>query len=385
MSKVYLIILFFVYCIGNVTAQTIDQKLSLLNNSKQIGGEFVIGYQVKGTNLTSAITLASINVDIIYDTTTLKFTGGTDWLPALSESNGYLKCIKSNSAEFGQYQSIRIIITAPYLNDSGSSNSSGFDISNQYSLIVKIHFNILVDTGYTRVSIKSVTNQAGLFMNPHNQPNTFDVMSMTLSAPVIINEPLPVNLTSFSSEVTKNDVKLIWKTNNEINNQGFEIQRQYSATGHQYSDWDMIGFVKGNGTTNNLTNYTFEDKKINSGKYKYRLKQIDYNGNFSYYNLQNNIEIGIPDKFSLSQNYPNPFNPVTKIDYEISADSRVKISIFDIAGKVLQTLLNEQVSAGYHTLKFNGDNLSSGVYFYRIICESQSLKFIDTKKMVLLK
>jgi len=382
MRRFWWIILFLLF-VRNASLQTIDQKLAVVQNPKSVGSEFIISYMIKGTDLTSSNTLASLNVDIVYDTTNLRFAGGTDWQPAISDSNGYIKSIRSNPVETGTYKSLRIDITAPYLNDS--VYSSGFGLTVEYSTIVLIHFIILSDTGYTSISLKSNTNQVGLFFNPHNQPNTFEIMSMILTDPVIINEPLPVELVSFTSDVNKNDIKLNWKTGNEINNQGFEIQRQKEVSGSNFTDWEKIGFVKGHGTISSPGNFSFEDKKLNSGKYKYRLKQIDYSGNFTYHNLEGIISVGIPGRFNLSQNYPNPFNPATKIDFEIPTDSKVKIIIYDITGRELQTILKGEYPAGYYTAKFSGENLSSGIYFYRIIGESEKEKFIETKKMILTK
>lgn len=88
-----------------------------------------------------------------------------------------------------------------------------------------------------------------------------------------------------------------------------------------------------------------------------------------------------PKQFSLSQNYPNPFNPFTKINYSLPQGTKVSIKIFDILGKLVQELVNEYKEAGTYTATFDGSNFASGVYFYRI----EAGKFIDTKKMVLIK
>ncbi|HMQ69936.1 MAG TPA: T9SS type A sorting domain-containing protein, partial [Ignavibacteria bacterium] len=129
----------------------------------------------------------------------------------------------------------------------------------------------------------------------------------------------------------------------------------------------------------------FEDKDLVSGKYKYRLKQTDYNGNFEYFNLTEEVVIGIPDKFSLGQNYPNPFNPVTKISYEIPYDSKVSLKIFDISGREIRTLVDEYKAAGYYTIDLNASGLASGIYFYRISAEGNGNSFTAVKKMMVLK
>jgi flagellar hook assembly protein FlgD len=122
--------------------------------------------------------------------------------------------------------------------------------------------------------------------------------------------------------------------------------------------------------------------KLNTRKYNYRLKQIDNNGNFEYYNLSAVVEVGVPAKYDISQNYLNTFNPSTKIDYQLPRDSKVSIRVYDITGREVKTLLNnEQRAAGYYTIDFDGTNILSGVYFYRL----QSPDFTDTKRMMLVK
>ncbi len=90
----------------------------------------------------------------------------------------------------------------------------------------------------------------------------------------------------------------------------------------------------------------------------------------------------MPSKFSLSQNYPNPFNPTTKINFEIPKDSKVTMQVYDMTGRLMASLIdNQSYQAGYHTIELNGVNLSSGTYFYRI----SAGEFVQTKKMTLIK
>ena len=197
--------------------------------------------------------------------------------------------------------------------------------------------------------------------------------------------PLPVELASFTSAISERSVTLNWTTAKEENNSGFEIQKQYQVLNSQYSEWVKVAFVKGSGTRNIVTNYSFTDLKLTTGKFNYRLKQIDYNGNFKYFKLNSVVEIGIPKKFSVSQNYPNPFNPTTKIDYELPFDSKVRILIYDVSGRELKTIVNDVKTAGYYTAEFNGVNLASGIYFYRMLANANGKDNIFTKKMVILK
>lgn len=89
----------------------------------------------------------------------------------------------------------------------------------------------------------------------------------------------------------------------------------------------------------------------------------------------------IPKEFSLSQNYPNPFNPVTKISYRIPETALVKLKVFNLLGKEVLVLVDEERPAGKYEVSFNGENLASGVYFYTL----QANLFSTYKKMILLR
>lgn len=200
------------------------------------------------------------------------------------------------------------------------------------------------------------------------------------------NHPLPVTLASFTSAVNIRDVKLQWITSMENNNAGFELERASikesgGPSGSQNSEWKKVSFIQGKGTSNTATNYTFTDIKLNSGKYNYRLKQIDNNGNFEYFELANAVEVALPTKYSMSQNYPNPFNPTTKIDFEIPENSFVKIVMYDLLGREVKSVMKENKQAGFYTAILNCSDLSSGTYFYRI----EAGKYIKTLKMTIIK
>jgi len=149
--------------------------------------------------------------------------------------------------------------------------------------------------------------------------------------------------------------------------------------------WNEIGFVNGNGTTNQIHSYSFYDRNLSSGNYSYRLKQIDFNGNYEYKNLNNEVIIGKPSSFELSQNYPNPFNPSTKINFQISSDSKVELKVFDISGKEVAVLVNDVRQADYYTVDFNASGLPSGIYFARLNVQSESGAFTKSIKLNLLK
>lgn len=185
-----------------------------------------------------------------------------------------------------------------------------------------------------------------------------------------------VDLNSFISLVNGRNVTLNWTTNSEQNNSGFQIEKSTEP-----DVWYKIGFVPGKGNTKTTVNYSYEDTNLKSGRYKYRLKQIDINGKYFDFDLLHVVIVGLPDKFDLHQNYPNPFNPETQINYDIAADQLVKISVIDIIGRELITLVNEFKTAGFYTVSFDGYDISGGIYFYKM----ESGKFMSVRKMMLLK
>ena len=89
----------------------------------------------------------------------------------------------------------------------------------------------------------------------------------------------------------------------------------------------------------------------------------------------------VPVEFGLAQNYPNPFNPVTTIEYALPEAARVRIEVFNILGQVVDVLVDAQQEVGYHTVRWDGGEAASGVYFYRIAAGD----FAATKRMVLMK
>lgn len=194
------------------------------------------------------------------------------------------------------------------------------------------------------------------------------------------NTALPVELSSFNYETLKGNVTLHWTTSSEINNAGFDVERS-DVNGQISNVWSKAGFISGNGTSSGSINYSFTDNNLSSGKYNYRLKQIDYNGNYEYFSLNSDVIIATPKNFFLGQNYPNPFNPSTVINYNIPQDSYVKIKLYDNTGREVRTLLSEFISAGYYTINFNVSDLASGIYFYNI----NAGEYTATKKMMLVR
>lgn len=181
---------------------------------------------------------------------------------------------------------------------------------------------------------------------------------------------LPVELTSFTSLVNDNNVQLIWQTATEKNNKGFEI----------YRNGKKISFINGKGTTTEKQNYSFRDEGLSEGVYNYRLNQIDYDGTQEVVG-ETTVNLILPAEFSLEQNYPNPFNPSTSISFSILTSEFVSLKVFDVLGREVATLVNEEKPTGRYKVDFNAANLPSGVYLYKL----QAGNFAETKKLMLLK
>ncbi|MBK9097635.1 MAG: T9SS type A sorting domain-containing protein [bacterium] len=186
---------------------------------------------------------------------------------------------------------------------------------------------------------------------------------------------VPVELTSFTANVSDNDVILSWSTASELNNAGFEVQRLIEG-----NEFATIGFIEGHGTTTEAKTYRFVDADLLAGSYTYRLKQVDFNGTFAYSD-EVNAEITSPVQFELAQNYPNPFNPSTTIKFSIPQSSNVTLKVFNALGQEVSTLVDQIMEAGSHTINFDATQLNSGIYFYRI----EAGMFNEVRKMTLIK
>lgn len=189
------------------------------------------------------------------------------------------------------------------------------------------------------------------------------------------SDVLPVELTSFSANNVNGNVELLWKTATEKNNNGFDVERK-SATG----EFVKIGFVKGKGTTTDLSIYSFTDKNVKEN-FSYRLKQIDFDGTFAYSNIVNASASTLPTTFTLAQNFPNPFNPSTSISYSLPKAGVVTLAIFNTLGQKVKEVVNGFQEVGNYTVAINASDLSSGNYIYNISLNGQSIN----KKMLLLK
>lgn len=264
-----------------------------------------------------------------------------------------------------------IQINSPYIikNFGWMSDNHGFIMGG--SVVYET-----TDSGGTWNLIDELNN-VGLqkFHSPKNYSG-YSIGSFGLIYKYVDTTLVPVELTSFFSETNNDIVLLRWSTSTETNNSGFAVLR---STDNQ--NWKSLGFINGNGTTTLVHHYQFADQVEISGIYYYKLKQIDYSGDFHYSNI---IEVSVssPFSFELSQNFPNPFNPTTKISFEIPIQSEVRIILYDITGQEIKTITNQKYEAGFHSVLINAGELSSGVYLYRMTTQNG---YTAVKKLTIIK
>ena len=218
--------------------------------------------------------------------------------------------------------------------------------------------------------------------SPQGSPVPVELISFTATSIASTLRQSSVQRSSASNSVT---IQLNWTTATEVNNYGFEVQCSSVIPGltRNLQEWETIGFVEGHGNSNSPKEYNFVDTDAStqlSNPLNYRLKQIDTDGSFEYSETIT-VELGLPTEYSLKQNYPNPFNPSTIITYQIPKEGFVTLKVYDVLGREVATLVNENKQAGKYSLEFSSKQLSSGTYFYRLT----SGEFTEIIKMILLR
>jgi hypothetical protein len=181
--------------------------------------------------------------------------------------------------------------------------------------------------------------------------------------------PLPVQLTSFVASKVGARVQLAWKTATEINNYGFEIERQIRA-----DTWETIGFVEGHGTVNTPQSYLFSDMPPASALdvVSYRLRQLDRDGSFEYSPVVS-VTMAAAKTFGLRSAYPNPFNPATTLSFTVPQPTTATLAIFDRSGREVARIVNNAaLSAGSYSYMFSATGLPSGEYYAWLFSGTES-------------
>lgn len=261
-----------------------------------------------------------------------------------------------------------------------SDNETGFRIQRKDST------NIFSEVGTVNAGVTTFTdNVPGIATYIYRviAYNDTAVSNYSNEAEVMITQ-IPVELISFKADVSGHKVLLSWSTATEQNNKGFNVERNFG------DNWAPITFIKGHGTTTERNHYSFTDDFTNDtyrGMIRYRLKQIDYSGSFEYSGtVMVNMDIKA-QSYQLEQNFPNPFNPSTKIRFNIPELSTVKLQIINVLGKVVEELVEEQLSRGYYEKDWNASGFASGIYYVRLSATSEvsNKNYFKVLKMLFLK
>jgi hypothetical protein len=197
------------------------------------------------------------------------------------------------------------------------------------------------------------------------------------------DEQLPVELLSFGATDAADGVHLNWSTATETNNSAFRVERQAQDT----EDWSLVGQVNGNGQSSTHTNYSFVDANAQTGMvYAYRLVSVDLGGQSHELQLITVTHSSVataetPTEYRLVGNYPNPFNPSTRIVFDMASAGLATVKVFDINGRLVNTLASSSFAAGRHEINFDASGNPSGVYFAQL----QTAAGTQMIKMVLMK
>ena len=205
-------------------------------------------------------------------------------------------------------------------------------------------------------------------------PKEYKANSVTVVDSLYVTGTVPVEFARLSAVLQKGSVVLTWTTISETNNFGFFIERNDHS-----NDWNMIGFVKGHGTTNIPQSYSFCDNNNMTGEYQYRLKQVDNNGE-SHYSEYIDVAVRLTI-FTLYPNYPNPANPKTVIPFDLPVKSEVRLILINVLGEVVKEIFKGELKAGHHDMNCDVGDLSTGVYFYRF----EAGDFIAVRKLLVMR
>ena len=312
-----------------------------------------------------AYNLGASNLQFTYNSTALAYNGFT---PLNISSAPYLPLTVTSS---GNILTINIVLLPPNV---------GAPVSSSWMDVASITFTILNKNARSNLAWVSAGTTA--FTDAFSPP-------VLLSQGVFtsLDSSLPVQLSLFQGQATAAGVLLVWRTETENNNLGFNLYRAGSSNNHYIKINQKL--IEGAGSSTQSRNYTYLDDRLpETGLYNYQLEGVDVNGyRDAYAAIQVNVESRVlPAYFYLTQNHPNPFNPSTAIQYGLPEAAHVRVEVYNLRGELVRVLQNSGQSAGAYELIWDGRNsngqiVPSGVYLYRL----SAGHFIETRKMLFTK
>jgi hypothetical protein len=291
-----------------------------------------------------------------------------DGIDVLNPPEALTDDVKLNCSEIG-YGGFYFSVTTWGLDATG--NPEGHPAIGEfiYIVIYDAACDALTDENYFGVSntyaVQNFLGEIGYFLFPGDPGGGYT------------DQPLPVELVSFTATGRDSEVLLEWTTASETNALGFYIERDDSRI-----NGELIT-AAGNSTIENT--YSYVDRGLENGTtYSYDLIAVDIDGVEQIVNespVQATPMVSVPVEFALHQNYPNPFNPVTEIRYDLAGEAPVSVKIYNILGAEVATLVDAFQPAGTYTVRWNAREMASGIYF----CSLTAGDFKDVNKMVYLK
>jgi len=332
-------------------------------NSNQALGRFVLTGDVAGATLTAA---------------SIKLNGTRTGL-----SNLKLWSSTDNTFESGSDTQLGSTVAA----DPGDGSSASFS-----------GFSSAIATGGTYyfvtgdVSAGATGAVQGVIIANGNLTVAGGTLSGSISTALLSNSDasLPVELSSFTATVQGNAIVLSWQTESETDNLGFILERAIHESPLQWqtiASYRTSDALKGQGSTSTTTSYTWTDAAVTAGtEYRYRLGDVNVAGTITMHSPISVTTTALPQSTEMLNAYPNPFNPETRITYRLHKDAQVTITVFDLLGRKVKTLIDEQQPAGSYQAVWNGTDTAgtqaaSGAYLVRM--ETQEVT--QTQKVLLLK
>lgn len=399
-----LVILLIISLIIPVTilADTVAFKTVVTKNDMSAGGDFWLDVQMQITAGTSSRTLNSLTADVYFGDE-ISYSSTDNW--AYSFLDGY----SPSTNDLTTY--IRVGTTGNNVNISGGGNPPGWNVTTSWQTVVTLKFTIATATS-VNISINDATNDAAYFNNLNNNP-TSGVTDWTVTNEDGGDITLPVVLTAFTSEYTVSDigdefVSVNWTTASETDVLGYNI---YRSDNDNFSTSEKINDEIISGTNTQTTHdYTYPDQNLFNEEvlagdvYWYWLETVELGGNIYVYiesaqliipdDYEPIIPPDLPIIYGLYQNFPNPFYPSlmnTKICFNLTQSSNVRIDIYNVKGQLVRILYNGYVefenSGNPKVVSWNGKNadgkiLESGIYLYNM-----SVNGVDkeVKKLLLIR
>ena len=296
---------------------------------------------------------------------------------AITAGTTYVVSVYSSTGDYSSsdgYFNVPLVsgsLTAPAGDNGTTSSSNGLYLYGSGMPINSYNnSSYFVDVVFTPASftynLTSVTGDDGCI-------NTGALQTLSVTSPAC--STLPVTLLSLSATPQDNSKVIVkWSTSSEINNKGFEVQRSLDGR----NNWQTIAFVQGAGDSYSVKNYSYTDGNLVARRYFYQLKQVDIDGRYKY-SMVVSANLSTRDGYSLEQNFPNPTggSQYTTIRFTLPRRTNVTLSLYDLSGRLIQTLATGNRDAGTHAIPFDPSKLSTGLYYYKL----QTEDFTDTKKM----